>query len=117
METVTPHLEFIAALVRSLRADGASATLTELRSARPSITSAGYHDTAAVFYVWAVGRLVDAGLSDAQILWHPLVDARSIGCWWDAATLRGESARRRFVPSTLATPSEPAPAEPVLIAA
>ena len=71
-----------------------------------------YHDTLAVFSVWAVDRLVDGGLSDVAILWHPLTDRRSPLAWWDAATLAGDDARHRFVPSTKALVHEPQPHEP-----
>jgi hypothetical protein len=106
------HAQFIAQLTQQVRASGAAAALAHLRTARPSFTAVGYHDTAAVFAVWAVDRLVAAGLSDFQVMWHPLTDARSIRSWWDDATLASAAARDGFVPSTLARPGEVCPIEP-----
>ena len=109
---------FVDVLIDAVRAMGAAATLAELRHARPTITTEGYHDTVAVFYVWAIDRLVSAGLSDTQIHWHPLVDGGSLHAWWDDATLRSQRARDRFVASTRALVGEPAPFEPrALVAA
>jgi hypothetical protein len=62
--------------------------------------------------VWAIARLVNAGLTDTRILWHPLADLRSAEAWWSVATLRTIEAHAHFVPSTLAAPGEPAPSEP-----
>jgi hypothetical protein len=106
------HAQFIAQLTEQVRTRGAAAALADLRAARPAFTAVGYHDTAAVFSVWAVDRLVAAGLSDFAVMWHPLTDARSIRSWWDDATLASAAARERFVPSTLARPGEACPTEP-----
>jgi hypothetical protein len=116
------HVELLASLTARVRDAGAAAALTELRGARPNLAtpagSIGYHDTLAVFYVWAVERLVMAGLTDVQILWHPLVDTRSPRAWWDDALLESEAARDEFVPSSRARPGDPAPsAERALVAA
>lgn len=110
------HLDLITTIAHRVREAGASAALAELRSSRPDLTATdlttiGYHDTLAVFYVWAVDRLVEAGLDDTRILWHPLTDPRSALAWWDAATLEGPQAAAEFVPSTRALPGEPAPIE------
>ena len=59
--------------------------------------------------MWAVDRLVQAGLSDLAILWHPLTDDRSPLAWWDDATLASRAARDSFVPSTSAAAWEPQP--------
>ena len=107
------HAQFIAQLTQQVHAGGAVAALAHLRAARPAFTSVGFHDTAAVFAVWAVDRLVAAGLSDFQVMWHPLTDARSIRSWWDDTTLASAAARDAFVPSTLARPGEACPTEPV----
>jgi hypothetical protein len=106
------HIEFLRTLTPVVREHGAAAALAELRASRPAFTAVGYHDTAAVFYVWAVARLIDAGRSDLQILWHPLTDARSLIAWWDETTLAGVAARIGFVPSTRATAGDPVPTEP-----
>lgn len=106
------HTEFISTLTRAVRQHGAAVALAGLRATRPAFTAAGYHDTAAVFYVWAIERLVSAGRSDLQVLWHPLTDARSLVAWWDEATLSSDAARDTFVPSTRAMVGDPVPSEP-----
>lgn len=115
------HVEFITTLTRRVRLAGAAVALDELRAERPAIVSpagaVGYHDTLAVFYVWAVDRLVAAGLSDLRVLWHPLVDVRSPRSWYDDATLGSDAAIARAVPSTLALPGDPVPVEPLVLVA
>ena len=115
------HVELISSLTRRVRHAGAAVALDELRAARPAITSPSgvleYHDTLAVFFVWAVDRLVAAGLNDVHVLWHPLTDVRSPRSWWDEATLTSATARDCFVRSTLARPGEPAPVEARSLAA
>lgn len=115
------HVEFITSLTRRVRLAGAAVALDELRNTRPAIVSPGgtvaYHDTLAVFYVWAIDRLVAAGLSDVRVLWHPLVDVRSPRSWYDEATLGSDEAIARAVPSTLALPGDPVPMEPVALVA
>lgn len=111
--------ELIRTITSVIRQAGPAAALASLRDTRPDLTPCspvagdGYHDTIAVFYVWAVDRLVDAGLSDSAILWHPLIDVRSPLSWWDEATLVSVEARARFVGSTLAAAWEPSPSEPI----
>lgn len=109
------HVEFITSLAHRVRHAGAAVALDEVRATRPAIISpsgtVGYHDTLAVFYVWAVDRLVAAGLNDVRVVWHPLTDVRSPRSWWDDATLAGDAAIERFVPSTLAHAGEPMPVE------
>jgi hypothetical protein len=86
------HVELITSLTHRVRHAGAAVALDELRASRPAIVgpsgTVGYHDTLAVFSVWAVDRLVAAGLDDVHVLWHPLTDVRSPLSWWDEATLR-----------------------------
>jgi hypothetical protein len=103
------HTEFLCSLLRSVRAVGASATLRQVRATRPAFHDGAYHDTRAVFYVWAVDRLVAGGLSDIGVLWHPLTDDRSVQAWWTIATLRTIEAGERFVAPELALPGEPQP--------
>lgn len=103
------HVEFITSLVRSVRTVGAAATLDDLRATRPAIVDGAYHDTVAVFFVWAVDRLVTAGLTDFAVVLHPLTDAHSPLAWWEAETLALPLAREYFVPSTRALPFEPQP--------
>ncbi|MFZ4810158.1 MAG: hypothetical protein ACOYL9_02330 [Ilumatobacteraceae bacterium] len=105
------HVDVIATTTRTVRESGAVAALDELRSSFGD----QYHHTLAVFFVWAIDRLVDAGLTDVQILWHPLTDAQSPLAWYDRATLVSVEARRGFVASTLALPGEPAPVEPLVL--
>lgn len=108
------HLDFIASTTARMRDLGPAATLAEIRAA----AGPDHHDTLVVFFVWAIDRLLDAGLSDVAVLWHPLTDARSPWTWYDAATLTSVEARAHFVPATLAQAGEPTPGEPrVLVAA
>jgi hypothetical protein len=111
------HIDLISTITRLVRGVGASGAIHHLRVTRPAIDGGRYHDTLAVFYVWAVDRLVSAGLSDTAVLWHPLTDNRSPLAWWDVETLLGDDAARRFVPSTRALPNEPQPIEPRLLLA
>jgi len=117
------HSAFIASIASSVRDAGAVATLDTLRRTHPTMFGTdgapiAYHDTLAVFSVWAVDRLIAAGLTDSRILWHPLTDVRTPLAWWDADTLATIEAIAGFVPSTKALPNEPAPFEPrVLLAA
>jgi hypothetical protein len=115
------HVELLTTLADRIRLAGAEVALADLRAAGTPMCDpdgvVGVHDTLAVFYVWAIDRLIVGGLTDLQILWHPLVDTRSPRAWWDDDTLRSESARRSFVPSTLARPGEPAPREAPALAA
>lgn len=106
------HATFLSALIGTVRDRGAAAALDELAATRPVIAGRPYGHTAAVFYVWAVERLVAGGLSDLGVLWHPLVDARSIEAWYPVDTLTTDAARQGFVPSPLALAGEPQPAEP-----
>ena len=109
------HTEFLSSILRTVRASGAAVALEQLRSNRPAFHTddevAVYHDTRAVFFVWAIDRLVTGGLSDFGVLWHPLVDSRSPLVWWNAATLADSSATEHFVAAELARPSEPQPVE------
>jgi hypothetical protein len=115
------HTEFLSSILRTVRASGAAVALEQLRTDRPAFHAvsptvgtdevAAYHDTRAVFYVWAIDRLVTGGLSDFGVLWHPLLDSRSPLVWWTAATLATPAATEHFVAAELARPSEPQPVE------
>jgi len=117
------HTEFLSSILRTVRASGAAAALEQLRADRPAfhiaadMGVAAYHDTRAVFYVWAIDRLVTGGLSDFGVLWHPLVDSRSPLVWWTAATLATPAATDHFVVAELARPTEPQPVEPLALIA
>jgi hypothetical protein len=116
------HADLLTSLAATVRTSGASAALEALRADRPAMlgpdgSSIAYHDTLGVFAVWAVDRLVAAGVTDLGLLWHPLTDPRSALAWWDEATLRSAEAVAGFVPSTRALPGEPAPFEPLVLAA
>lgn len=95
------HERLVLAAVALVRQHGPSEALDRIVSHRPDV-----HVTRTVFMVWAVDRLISAGLKTATVLWHPLVDRRSVLCWWDAATLDDDEARTRWVPPTLTTPDE-----------
>ena len=103
------HTEFLSSLVRSVRETGAANTLAQVRADRPAFHRGAYHDTRAVFFVWAVDRLVEGGLSDIGVLWHPLTSPDSVFAWWTAATLDSAAARDGFVAAELALVTEPQP--------
>ena len=112
------HRAHVLAAVTLVRRHGPAEALARLRLAIPryneatgvaNTDSGGYHDTITVFYVWAVDRLVSAGLSTTAILWHPLTGFEAVSSWYDPATLWSVAARRSFVPSNLARAGEPAP--------
>jgi len=111
------HVDVLRSITLLVREQGAGAALDELRRTRPALRGGQYHDTRAVFMVWAVDRLVASGLTDVAVLWHPLTDVRSIEAWYDAETLSSDAARAGFVPATLALVDEPTPTEPRLLLA
>lgn len=120
------HVDLLRTITALVRDAGPAAALDTLRRDRPVIAvpgdrldpTPGYHDTLAVFHVWAVDRLVSAGLSDLAVLWHPLTHVESPLMWWDAVTLWTTEAREGFVPATAGEAWEPTPVEPrVLLAA
>lgn len=111
------HHQFLTLVLRTVREHGAAATLDRLQQERPRFDRGNYHHTRAVFFVWAVDRLVQSGLSDIGVLWHPLVDERSPLVWWHAGVLESALAHDHFVPSTEALPGEPQPTEPRVLAA
>jgi len=116
------HSQFLSFLLRTVRADGAVSALEQVRATRPALQPAdggapAYNDTLAVFYVWAVDRLVAGGLSDFGVMWHPLLDSRSPLVWWSSSTLACAAAAEHFVPSELARAGEPQPVEPKVLLA
>lgn len=111
------HVDVLRTITTQVREQGAASALDHLRATRPALIAGEYHDTRAVFLVWAVERLVDSGLSDMAVLWHPLTDARSIEAWYDWSVLQSVAAREGFVPATLALLGEPEPTEPRALAA
>lgn len=101
-------------LLASVRARGAAATQSALDAERPAFHvladgTAVYHQTVATFMVWAIDRLVEAGLSDMGVLWHPLVQVESARAWWTDETLASAAARDGVVPSDKALAHEPQP--------
>ena len=122
--TTTTHHDLLRSITALVRDAGPAAALDALRRDRVAfrvpgepVSQARHHETLAVFHVWAVDRLLAAGLSDTAVLWHPLTDERSPLTWWDLGTLRSSAARERFVPSTSAASWEPAPTVPDLLVA
>lgn len=110
--TVTAYRAALRHVLATIRRDGATAALADLRRERPVFTDLGYHDTAAVYLVWAVDRLVAAGLDDIRVIWHPLVQMRSMRQWWDDATLCSTAAIDGFVAPTRYSAGDPVPTEP-----
>jgi hypothetical protein len=95
-------------IISTVRRAGAGTALAEMRR----LDDQDHHETIAVFTVWAISRLVDAGLSDVGICWHPLTDRRSALAWWDRATLASDEARSTFISPDRALPGDPVPAGP-----
>lgn len=106
------HTSFVGGLVDLVREHGAAAALTALRAERPALRDGRYHDTEAVFFVWAVERLLDAGLTRTAVLWHPLVHADSPAAWWSTEVLDSAEAFDHFVVPTGLAAGEPCPLEP-----
>lgn len=117
------HVLAAIALVRRHGAGGALDVLARSIPAynevtgTPNTATSGYHHTLTVFYVWAVDRLLSAGLTSVAVLWHPLTDRRSPGCWWDEATLWSVAARLGWVEPTLSMPGEVRPELPRVLSA
>jgi hypothetical protein len=112
MNTQLHHSHFVASVVDLVRSEGARDALATVRAERPAFVGGEYHDTRAVFFVWAVERLVSAGLSRTQVLWHPLVHADSPLAWWSTEVLDSSAARQGFVTPTGLAEGEPTPVEP-----
>jgi len=113
------HWTFLLVTTHLVREAGGADALKRLRSIAsprgvpPSDRTDGRpHETLLVFYVWAVDRLLTAGLSTSEVLWHPLVDVGSPLAWYHASTLDSALARRTFVGSDRALAGEPAPRLP-----
>lgn len=109
--TTFPDRRDLVLLVAGLvRRHGAADALATIRLVLGS--AEGYHDTLVVFTVWAVDRLLAAGLTTTALLWHPLTTAGTEYAWWDEATFDGEAAARAFVAPTRWSAGDPMPAEP-----
>src|SRR5690349_16617661 len=101
------HEGHLLACVSLVRRHGAAEALALLRAAIPpynvstgvaNTTTGGYHDTITVYYVWAVSRLIDEGLTTSSILWHPTVEREALLAWWDRETLFSPAARLGWCP-------------------
>ena len=107
------HWTFLQEVIELVRRDRTTA-LDRLRerTAVLGVPAAGGepHETLAAFYVWAVDRLLAAGLDDHRVRWHPLTGPTAPRAWYRPATLRAAVARTCVVASDLARPGEPAPA-------
>lgn len=103
------HAAFITSLTRTVRDRGAACALADLRASRADVAGQPYHETLAVYYVWAVDRLIAGGLNDLALLWHPLLDEASVYAWYPAEVLDSAEAAERFVPSPMASDDEPQP--------
>lgn len=101
------HTDFVLTTTRRVREVGAGRVLEALRVEQGS----DHHHTKAAFTVWAIDRLIGAGLSDIAIVWHPLTDPRSMLAWYDAETLDSAEARHHFVASPKALAGEPSPSD------
>jgi len=104
------HRDLVLATAALIRRSGAAETLGLLRLTLGSLPR--YHDTRTVFTVWAVDRLLAAGLSTTALLWHPLLAPGSELAWWDAADLDSALAARQFVAPTRYSTGDPLPEEP-----
>ena len=111
LPTARPSPRDLTLLVAGLvRRHGAAEALGTIRLTLGALPD--YHDTRTTFMVWAVDRLLAAGLSTTALLWHPLTAPGSELAWWDAATLASPEAARRFVPATRTQAGDPEPSEP-----
>lgn len=107
------HVDFILSTARRVREVGAAQTLDELRATEAS----NHHRTRAAFTVWAIDRLIGAGLSDVALVWHPLTNPRSMLAWYDTETLESPEAHEHFVASSKVLIGEPAPSDLSLVPA
>jgi hypothetical protein len=108
------HWTLVLATIHFVREEGAVAALDSVRDAlartgHPVTADGRPHETLTVFVVWAVARLLGAGLTPTQVLWHPLLGTEAPLAWYDRATLQSEEAHAAFVASTLARAGEPSP--------
>jgi hypothetical protein len=106
---VWKHTDLVLATTSLVRAHGPAATLDLLRAHSPR-----HHETLAAFSVWAISRLVDAGLTTMAVLWHPLTETSSALSWWTESDLRSAAARTGWIEPTLATDGEVRPSLPVV---
>jgi hypothetical protein len=109
-QTLPSHRDLTLATAALIRRHGAAEALAILRLTLGAV--AGYHDTRTVFTVWAVDRLLRAGLGCTELLWHPLTCGGAEAAWWDSETLAGVEAARRFVVPTQFRAGDPVPSEP-----
>lgn len=100
-----------------MRGHGAAGALRLLRDAIPpynvstgvaNTTTSRYHDTITVYYVWAIHRLLAAGLTAAEILADPLVGRTAALIFWDRDVLMSPTARARWTPPQRANVDGPA---------
>jgi hypothetical protein len=109
VKRVWKHTDLVLATTSLVRAHGPAGALELLRTHAPR-----HHETLAAFSVWAISRLVDAGLTTMAVLWHPLTEATSALSWWTIENLRSEAARISWIAPTLATDGEVRPTLPVV---
>ena len=105
------HEGHLLACVSLVRSHGPADALRILREAIPryneatgvaNTTTTGYHDTITVYFVWAIDRLIDAGLPTAEIVADDSVERTALLAWWDRETLMSPPARAAWVEPTLA---------------
>lgn len=104
-------------LVRTRGVDEATAALTAAlsRSGHPATgTARRGHATLTAFTVWAVDRLLAAGLDTIGVLWHPLCRPDAALTWYERATLATDAAHDGFVVADRALPTDPQPAAPAI---
>lgn len=103
------HEAHVLACIAIVRDRGAAEALAMLRTAIPrynestgvaNTPTSGYHDTITVYYVWAVDRLLRAGLDAATILADPTIEREGPLQWWDRDELMSERARRSWLAPT-----------------
>lgn len=118
------HEGHVLACVALVRTGGPVDALATLRAAIPPYNEAtgvantatgGYHDTLTVYYVWAVHRLVAAGLDTAVVLLDESVARDGPLAWWPRDVLMSTRARSAWLPPTVVPegwdPAEPGPHE------
>lgn len=120
------HEAHLLACVSLIRRHGPARALDLLRAGIPpyneatgvqNTPTAGYHDTITVYFVWAIDRLLAAGLGTADVLHAPQVERTAMFAWWDRDTLMSPAARAGWVPPNRADAPDaprPAPTDPAL---
>jgi len=114
------HEGHLLACIALVRRHGAADALRFLRGAIPLYNEAtgvantldsGYHDTITVYFVWAIDRLLTAGVTTPAIVSDPSVERTALLGWWDRDTLMSRAARAAWLAPTGGDNAGPIPTE------